>query len=160
MTMSPPRSGEAGGGTLRTRPLFSMTLAVDGFVTVGSARRIAGITGGSFSGERLRGTVLPGGTDWQTLRADGAVLLDGRIVLRTDDGALVAMTYTGIRHGPPDVMARLGRGEPVDPASYYFRIVPTFQAAEGRYEWLNRIVAVADGQRLPEGPVYQVYEIL
>jgi hypothetical protein len=70
------------------------------------------------------------------------------------------MTYTGIRHGPPDVMARLGRGEPVDPASYYFRIVPTFQAAEGRYEWLNRIVAVADGQRLPEGPVYQVYEIL
>ena len=149
---------------LRSRPLFALQLAVDGFVTAGgpegSARRIATIPGGSFAGERLRGIVLPGGADWQTLRGDGAVLLDSRIVLQTEDGALIAMTYAGIRHGPAEVMARLANGETVDPAHYYFRIVPAFATSDPRYEWLNRVVAVGDGQRLPGGPRYQVHEIL
>jgi len=149
---------------LRTRPLFTMRLAVDPPVTVGSAGggalRIAGIPAGSFEGDRLRGTVLPGGTDWQTLRGDGAALLDARIVLRTNDAALITMTYTGIRHGPADVMERVSRGERVDAADYYFRMLPAFSTDDPRYDWLNRIVAVATGARLPEGPIYDVHEIL
>jgi hypothetical protein len=148
---------------LQTRPLFSMRLAVDGLLSIGRAddvqRRIGNIPGGAFEGERLRGTVLSGGTDWQIVRGDGAVELDGRIVLQTNDGVLIAMTYVGLRHGPPDVMARLGR-EVVDPSAYYFRIVPRFTTSDPGYVWLNRIVAVGVGHRLPEGPSYFVHEIL
>lgn len=149
---------------LKTRPLFSMRLMVDGLLSIGGQenveRRIGNIPGGDFEGGRLRGTVHTGGTDWQIVRGDGAVELDGRIVLQADDGALIAMTYAGLRHGPPEVMARLGRGETVDPADYYFRIVPRFTTSEPRYSWLNRIVAVGIGHRLPEGPTYFVHEIL
>jgi hypothetical protein len=82
------------------------------------------------------------------------------VVLRTDDGAEIAMDYSGIRSGSADVIARLGRGEPVDPADYYFRIVPRFATSDPRYEWLNRILSVGIGHRLPEGPVYSVFEII
>jgi hypothetical protein len=148
---------------LRTRPLFSMRLAVDPPKTPGgpqgAERRIGDIPTGSFTGDRLAGIVLPG-SDWQTLRADGATLLDARILLRTDDDALIAMIYSGIRHGPPDVMARLGRGEDVDPAAYYFRTTASFATSAPRYEWLNRIFAVGVGHRLADGPIYNLFEIL
>lgn len=153
-----------GFAALHTRPLFSMRLAVDALLAVGgpqgNGRRIGGISGGTFEGDRLSGTVMPGGTDWQTLRGDGAVQLDARIVLKTNDDALIAMTYVGLRHGPPDVLERLNRGEPADPGNYYFRIVPSFATSHPRYDWLNRIVAVGTGQRLPTGPDYSVHEIL
>ena len=70
------------------------------------------------------------------------------------------MTYRGVRHGPPAVMDRLNRGEKVDPSEYYFRTAPVFETASATYGWLNRIVAVATGYRLPEGPVYHVFEVL
>jgi hypothetical protein len=149
---------------LGTRLLFTLHLSVDAPQTpggpAGAERRVGNIPDGRFTGDRLAGTVLPGGGDWQTLRADGATLLDARILLRTDDNALIAMTYSGVRHGPPEVMARLGRGEEVDPAAYYFRIVASFATSAPRYEWLNRIVAVGTGHRLPAGPIYNLFEIL
>jgi len=80
--------------------------------------------------------------------------------LRTEDGQLIGMTYRGFRHGPAAVIARLNRGEAVDPGEYYFRIAPFFETASERYGWLNRIVAVGLGHRLPEGPVYRVFEVL
>lgn len=122
-------------------------------------RRIIDITGGTVEGQ-IKGKVRPGGADWQIVRADGAILLDARVVLRTYDGAEIAMEYTGIRTGPADIIARLGRGEPVDPADYYFRIAPRFSTSDPRYEWLNRIMTVGIGHRLPEGPVYSVFEIV
>ena len=80
------------------------------------ARRTAPFSGGDFEGPRLRGTVLPGGSaDWLLLRADGVLEMDLRVTLRTDDGALISMTSFGLRHGPPEVMAAIGRGETVDP---------------------------------------------
>jgi hypothetical protein len=149
---------------LHSRPLFAMQLAVDGFMEVGwpegPSRRIANVPGGDFEGERLRGTVVPGGADWQSLLGDGAVMLDARIVLHTDDGAFIAMTYTGIRHGPAEVMERLGRGEDVDAASYYFRVAAVFATSDSRYQWLNHVVAVGTGERLPHGPRYEIHEIL
>jgi hypothetical protein len=149
---------------LWTRPLFTARVTVAAPHVVGgppgAGRRISDVSGGSFAGDRLRGTILPGGTDWIIERGDGAIQLDARIILRTDDDALIAMAYTGLRHGPADVMARLGRGEAVDPADYYFRIVPNFSTSDPRYEWLNRIVAIGVGHRTAQGPIYQVHEVM
>ena len=123
-------------------------------------RRIVQITGGSFVGPKLRGTVLPEGGDWILLRPDGVLQLDVRATLQTDDGALIYMTYRGYRHGPPDVIARLNRGEPVDADAYYFRTAPFFETGDARYAWLNRVVCVSTGERLPSGPIYTVYEVI
>ncbi|HEY3804398.1 MAG TPA: DUF3237 domain-containing protein [Kofleriaceae bacterium] len=122
-------------------------------------RGIVAITGGGFEGARLRGKVVPGGADWTLLRADGVLELDLRITLETDDGALIDMRSFGLRHGPPDVLAALARGEPVDPASYYFRTTPRFETAAPKYAFLNRMLAVATGDRRATGPIYTIHEI-
>jgi len=149
---------------LRTAPLFSMTLQVSGMQPIGATpngnRRIGLVAGGAFEGARLKGTVLPGGADWIIMRPDGSTTLDVRLVLETDDGATIGMTYRGMRHGPPAVMDRLNRGDPVDPAEYYFRTAVAFETAAAKYDWLNRIIAVGTGRRPPEGPVYDVFEVL
>jgi hypothetical protein len=149
---------------VRTRPLFVMHLDVRALVVVGAtpgaSRRIGPISGGSFEGERLSGQVMDGGSDWQAVRTDGSTTLDVRLVLKTKDDALIAMTYCGVRHGPADVIKRIERGDTVDPASYYFRINPMFETAAASYDWLNRVVAVGMGHRRPDGPVYSVFEVL
>jgi hypothetical protein len=104
-------------------------------------RRIVRVTGGTFEGPRLRGTVLPGGGDWFVERADGVRQLDVRITLRTDDGALSYAHYPGLFHAGPGVMDRLLRGETVDPSEYYFRTAPMFETTAEKYVWLNRVVA-------------------
>jgi len=91
------------------------------------------------------------GNDWQTVRTDGATTLNVRLVLKTKDEALIGMTYSAIRHGPPDVVARIEKGEVVDPTSYYFRLNPLFETANANYDWLNRVVAVGSGHRRRTG---------
>ncbi len=149
---------------LRTAHLFTLTLEVAGMQPVGATpagdRRVGLVAGGRFQGARLSGTVLPGGADWIMLRPDGATTLDVRLVLQTDDGAAIGMTYRGMRHGPPEIMDRVARGEPVPPGSYYFRTSVAFETAAERYAWLNRIIAVGTGERPPSGPVYDVFEVL
>jgi hypothetical protein len=150
--------------SVRTRPLFVMRLKVHPLQIIGATpgpfRRVAAVPSGVFEGERLSGEVLGGGSDWQAVRSDGSTTLDVRLVLKTGDGALVGMTYRGLRHGPAEVMKRVEQGEAVDPSAYYFRITPTFEASVAKYAWLNRIVAVGAGHRRPEGPVYSVFEVL
>src|SRR5271166_5476879 len=110
--------------SVRVKPLFAMRLEVKVMVvgaTPTTTRRIGVVHGGAFEGERLSGRVLDGGSDWQSMRGDGSTLLDVRLNLETDDGAMICVTYKGVRHGPRDVIDRLDRGEAVDPASYYFR---------------------------------------
>jgi hypothetical protein len=131
-----------------------------GAVPLGT-RRIAAITGGDFEGPRLRGVVLPAASaDWLLLRNDGVLEPDLRATLLTHDGARISMTSFGLRHGPADVIAALGRGEPVDPAQYYFRTTPRFQTAHPAYAFLNRLIAVASGDRRAAGPVYAIDEVL
>jgi len=123
-------------------------------------RRTVPITGGDFDGPGLRGSVLPGGSgDWLLLRADGVLELDFRATLRTDDGALISMRSFGLRHGPPEVMEALARGEAVEPAAYYFRTTPRFETSHPKYAFLNRRIAVATGDRRAEGPVYTIHEL-
>jgi hypothetical protein len=150
--------------SVRTRPLFAMKLDVQKVQIVGPTpgpfRRVGVVAGGRFEGERLSGTIIEGGSDWQTVRSDGSTTLDVRLVLRTSDDALVGMTYRGLRHGPADVLARIDKGENVEPESYYFRINPLFETAVPAYDWLNRVLAVGIGHRFADGPVYSVFEVL
>jgi hypothetical protein len=122
-------------------------------------RRIIGITGGSFSGARLSGRVLPGGADWQLIRADGSAYLDARYTLETSDGALIYVSNHGYRHGPQDVIARVARGEDVDPAQYYMRTTPWFETAAPAYAWLNRIVCVGTGARRADCVELEFFEV-
>ncbi len=149
---------------VRTNFLFAIQLKVGKLQMLGHTplgdRRVAPVEGGSFEGPRLKGTVEQNGSDWILVRPDGSLQLDVRLVLRTDDGALIGMRYHGFRHGPPAAMERLGRGERVDPAEYYFRIAPVFETSAPNYAWLNTIVAVGLGDRTPSGPIYQVFEVL
>jgi hypothetical protein len=149
---------------IRTKPLFVFRLDVRPLQIIGGSegafRRIGVVPGGVFEGERLSGTVLEGGSDWQLLRADQSVSLNVRLILKTDDGALIGMTYQGIRAGAPEILKRIDAGEEVDPASYYFRINPLFETGSEKYGWLNNIIAVGAGRRTAAGPVYSVFEVL
>ncbi|MDP6341882.1 MAG: DUF3237 domain-containing protein [Alphaproteobacteria bacterium] len=149
---------------IQTEFLFEVTFQVPRITDLGDTpfgnRRIAEVSGGRFEGPRLKGKAHPGGGDWILLRPDGALQLDVRVTLETDDGELIYMTYRGIRHGPDEVMARLNAGEQVDPSEYYFRTAPFFETGSEKYGWLNRIVSVSTGHRTPDGPVYRVYQVL
>ena len=122
-------------------------------------RRVIPITGGSFRGEKLAGRVLPGGADWQLIRADGVAELDARYTLETSDGALVYVHNFGYRHGPADVLKRLAAGEPVDPSLYYMRTTPRFETSAPRYAWLNRTICVATGARRAAAVELEVFEV-
>jgi hypothetical protein len=149
---------------MNSRLLMTLQVTVSGAQKIGSVphgtRVTAPVPSGHFEGPRLRGKVLPGGGDWTLLRADGVLELDLRLTLETDDGALIHMASFGLRHGPPEVLAALSRGEAVDPASYYFRTTPRFETAHPKYAFLNRLLAVAGGDRRAGGPIYTIDEIL
>jgi hypothetical protein len=150
--------------TLPVRPLFEAEVELAEILHLGRTpvgdRRVINILGGAFRGERLAGRVRPGGADWQIVRADGAADLDARYTLETDGGALVQVESRGLRHGPPDVLARLAAGQALDPATYYFRTALRFETADPTLDWLNRILAIAIGARRPNAVDLRVFEIL
>lgn len=143
--------------------LFGMSLEVEKPDQVGAThvgnRRVVGVSGGAFEGPRLKGRVLPGGSDWIVVRRDGVLIQDVRIVLQTDDGHNILMSYRGMRHGPESVIERVNNGENPDPHEYYFRTAPIFEAPDGEYDWLNRLIAFAVGRRRATGVTYAVYAL-
>jgi hypothetical protein len=148
---------------LNLQPLFRAEITLAPAQELGDApqgrRRIIGITGGRFSGERLSGRVLPGGADWQLVRADGVADLDARYTLETADGALIYVRNRGYRHGSPEIIRRLASGEAVDPSLYYMRTTPRFETGDARYAWLNRIICVASGARRRDAVELEVFEV-
>ena len=145
---------------------FLMRLAVDvgepasmGAGPLGE-RRIIPIVGGTFEGPRLRGEVLPGGADWQIVRSDGVLDLDARYALRETAGGLVRVVSQGYRHGPPEVLAALARGEEVDPQRYFFRTTLRFETGAPTLQWLNRTIAVARAERKARRVLLEAYELL
>ena len=123
-------------------------------------RRVVAITGGSFEGPALKGTIVPGGADWQIVRADGVLDIDARYALRTDAGALIRVVSQGYRHGPPEVLAALGRGEDVPPERYFFRTVMRFETGAPDLQWLNRTIAVAGAQRKARQVLLEAWKLL
>jgi hypothetical protein len=146
------------------KPLLNLSAFVDGVIDLGAGpaghRRIVRILGGSFEGERLRGTIREVGADWQTVRADGTVELDVRCLLETSTGDLIHLRGAGLRHGPPEVIARMSKGEDVDPSSYYFREVMRFETSSPKFDWMTRILALATGARTKEQVKLEVFEAL
>lgn len=122
-------------------------------------RRIIGITGGRFAGERLSGRVLPGGADWQVIRADRVTEFDARYTIETGDGAGIYVRHGGYRHGPVEVMQKLLEGKEVDASLYYMRGSMRFETGDTRYAWLNRIVCVTTGARKAAEVHLEVFEV-
>ena len=149
---------------IRTAHLMTLALEVEEPQVISGTptgtRRIVYVSGGSFEGARLSGMVLPGGGDWILERADGSFLLDVRITLLTEDREMIYMTYRGIRHANDEVMERLNNGDAVGEDEYYLRASAFFETGAENYDWLNRVVSVATGYRPPEGPVYEIFEVV
>ncbi len=122
-------------------------------------RRQIPLLSGEFEGPLMRGTIPPGGSDWQVIRPDGTTEVEAHYMLHTEDGALIRIINKGFRRGSESVMQRLAEGEHVHPSEYYFRAVPTFEAPNGRYNWLNHTVFVSTGERKPKAALITVFEV-
>ena len=121
-------------------------------------RRIVPLTSGTFTGSELNGTLLPGSSaDWQVILPDGTALGDIRYTLQTDGGDLLYVQSRGVRHGSPEVLARLARGEDVDASEYTFRTSTQIEAAAPQLDWLNKGVFISVGGRQPGAVIYETY---
>ena len=146
-----------------------LTLAMTLRVQVGSPmelgevprgrRRIIPILGGTFEGPNIRGKVLPGGADWQIVRADGLAELDTRYALQTEQGSLIYIQNAGMRHAPPEITKKLLAGDAVDPRQVYFKTVPTFETSATDVQWLTRAIFVGTGERYPTEVVIRVWKV-
>lgn len=145
-------------------PMFRIHCEVANILDLGPApfghRRVVNLLGGIVSGPKLNGRIVPGGADWQIMAADGALDIHARYTIESDAGALIQVDSRGVRNGPPEVMARLGRGEDVDSSLYYFRTVMRFETGHPSAAWLNRILGVAKGAREKNAVRLDVYEVL
>lgn len=122
-------------------------------------RRVVPITGGTFTGPGLKGTIRPGGADWQIIRTDGFTELDTRYTIETDKGELVYVQNGGMRHAAPDVMKKLLAGEVVDPSLVYFRTTPVFETSAPALQWLTRATFVGTGERYPNEVVIRFWKV-
>ena len=148
---------------IKVEPLFLLMANVDTPQVIDGplgTRWFIPVTGGTFKGERLSGVLQTGGSDFQLIRQDGVAELDVRVTLKTDDGVTIPLKGHGIRHTTPQVLARIMSGEEVDASEYYFREALFFEAPAGRYEWLNRIIAIAKGGRMKSEVFIDAYEVL
>jgi Protein of unknown function (DUF3237) len=165
-----PRATVDAAGMVRTVPvaeLFELVAELESRLDTAPGAEgllLDRVRAGTFRGPRLRGTVIPGGGDWGWRRAGGVQVIDARLMLRTDDGALISMTYGGRAVIPPDVrplLADPARWHEIDPARYYFRSTPVFETGSPAYAWLNDLVAVGHGFLAPDGAVgYRVSHLL
>jgi len=123
-------------------------------------RRVIPITGGTFAGPLINGTVEPGGADWQIVRGDNVAELDAQYTLMTDDGIFIYIKNRGYRHGPAEVLQRLAKGEPVDSKEYYFRTAAVFETASEKYDYLNKHVYIATAERKKESVIIHFYKVV
>jgi hypothetical protein len=143
--------------------LTELTVQVGQPIDIGPApdghRRIVPILGGTARGPRLRGRVLPAGADFQVLRTPELTELDARYALESDDGAVIYVHNLALRHGRSEDIAKLKRGEHVDPSAIYFRCTPRFSTASSEWSWLNNVLTVGTGTRRPGAVEIAVFTI-
>ena len=144
-------------------PMTHIDCEVKALVTLGPGpygeRRYIPLGGGTVRGPELNGTLVEGGVDWQVARADGALEIAAHYVIRTDDGALVEVQSQGLRHGTPEIMARLAAGEPLPRDAYFFRTLVRFTTGAPAWAHLNKVMALAVGQREARAVLLDLYRI-
>jgi hypothetical protein len=149
---------------LKHQHLITLSLDVDFAAmqmignTPAGLRRIAPVVGGTFTGARLNGSVLPG-ADWVINRPDRVMVIDVRLTLKTDDGALIYLTYQGRFLAAAEAMARFAKGALLEASEYSLAIVAKFECGDDRYSWLNNVIATGTGEQTRTGPVYTIFEI-
>ncbi|SEI84653.1 Protein of unknown function [Arthrobacter sp. yr096] len=132
---------------------------IDVGVTPEGHRRIIPIIGGTVSGPGLSGRVLPAGADFQILRSAELTELDARYALELDDGSVVFVHNVALRFGSAEDIARLNRGEDIDPALIYFRCTPRFSTSAPGVDWLNHVITVGTGRRRPGSVEIDVFTV-
>jgi len=145
--------------------VFEVRARVDPPIELGDAgggarRRIVPVGAGEVDGPMLKGEVIPGGADWQLIRADGTTEILARYVIRAQDGTMISVENRGIRRAAPETMKRLLAGERVDPSLVYFRAAPTFEVGPGPHQWLTENLFVSAGKRAPDGVEIRIYKVL
>lgn len=145
--------------------IFEATVTLDPPREVGitkyGKRRIIGINGGTFEGPNIKGEVLPGGADWQTVREDGTADLVATYSLKTDDGVIIFIENKGIRTAPKEILARLAKGEDVPASEYYMRTSASFEVdTESKYNWLNKSIVISTGMRKANSVILRFYKVL
>ncbi|MFB9267199.1 DUF3237 domain-containing protein [Bradyrhizobium erythrophlei] len=149
---------------IRTRYAFTVTALIGPVTSAGEigtgVRRIIPIIGGEVKGEKVNGTVLAFGADFQIIRPNELIELEAKYAFETDDGAVVYVENKGIRFGPVDLLQKLKRGEPVDPNLIYFRTVPKFETGAENYRWLMEHIFIASAARHADRVVIDVHQVL
>lgn len=144
-------------------PVCTLTVALDPIREMGSGRaghrRIVPIIGGTVEGPELSGQLLNLGADWQTIFASGVAELDTRYAMETHDGATIEIINYGLRHGPPETLDAIARGEEVDPASYYMRTHARLETGDPRYDWVNRTLFIGVGARMQQSVKIDLYAL-
>ena len=149
---------------LETRYVFTITARIGDVTSAGDigygVRRIIPITGGEVKGGGVNGKVLPFGADFQIIRPNELIELEAKYAFETDDGAVVYVENKGIRFGPVELLQRLKRGEPVDPALIYCRTVPKFETGSEKYRWLMEHLFIGSAARHADRVVVDVHQVL
>ena len=149
---------------LHTRYVFSLAILIGAPIVAGDfgygARRIIPILGGEVRGERIKGTILAHGADFQTIRPNVFTELEARYAFETDDGAIVYIENVGIRFGPKELLDRIAKGEIVDPGLIYFRSVPKFETGAEKYRWLMEYLFIGSAARHADCVVIDVHQVL
>jgi hypothetical protein len=145
-------------------PMARVRCRVGALVSLGGPakygeRRFVPLTGGSVTGPELQGEILDGGVDWQVRRVDEVLDISAHYVIRTQDGALIEVQSDGMRHGPHETMSRLARGEPVARSEYFFRTVMRFTTGAPAWAHLNKVLALAVGERQADQVVLDVFRV-
>jgi Protein of unknown function (DUF3237) len=149
---------------LKSTYIGELMMEITGSYMLGEApvgkRRLDRLDKGHFKGPKIQAEMQTGGMDILLGGTDGAVRPDVRLILKLDDGEILLIQYRGVRHAPPEVMQRIGKGERVPPNEYYLRTSLVFETASKKYDWMNRIVGVGVGRREPNAVYYDVFEVL
>jgi hypothetical protein len=141
-----------------------LTVQVDKPQEVGATlqgqRRVIPILGGEVKGIGWTARVLRGGADFQMILNQSVAELDARYVLETDGGDLIFVQNRAVRTAAPEVMARLIRGESVDPQQVYFRCTPQFETASKSLAWISERLFIGTGARQPDRVIMRFFEVL
>jgi hypothetical protein len=149
---------------LATKYVFTLTVRIGEVTSAGETghgvRRIIPILGGEVRGAEVNGKICAFGADFQIIRPNELIELEAKYAFETDDGAVVYVENTGIRFGPVDLLQKLKRGEPVDPALIYFRTVPKFETGSEKYRWLMQNLFIGSAARHADRVVIDVHQVL